>query len=73
MSDEKPTDPPKVLYSPPAPEALDAYARQVCHKLGVDYSETHVVEGFSAFLKVVTDILTKHLNKLNAGQVDNER
>lgn len=63
MSDENPNDPPPVLYSPPAPEAVDAFARQVCQRLGTDYMEREIVEGFSAFIKVVANIQTKHLNK----------
>lgn len=63
MRDENPTDPPPVLYSPPAPEAVDAFARQVCQRLGTDYMEREIVDGFSAFIKVVANIQTKHLNK----------
>ncbi|KAB2902710.1 MAG: hypothetical protein F9K27_15875 [Anaerolineae bacterium] len=63
MRDENPPDPPPVLYSPPAPEAVDAFARQVCQRLGTDYMEHEIVDGFSAFIKVVANIQTKHLNK----------
>lgn len=63
MDDTKPQASSEVLYSPPAPEAVDAFARQVCQRLGADFTEREVVEGFSAFIKVVADIQVKHLNK----------
>ncbi|GIK64335.1 MAG: hypothetical protein BroJett018_21290 [Chloroflexota bacterium] len=63
MCDENPPPPRSVLYSPPAPEAVDAFARQVCQRLGADYTDKAVVEGFSAFIKIVADIQAKHLNK----------
>ncbi len=63
MCDENPPPARPVLYSPPAPEALDAFARQVCQRLGTEYMEYEIVEGFSAFIKVVAEIQAKHLSK----------
>ena len=72
MDSSKSPDSQNTLYSPPAPEALEAFARQVCHRLGTDHSSSEVVEGFSAFIKVAADIQTKHLNKQILRRVDNE-
>jgi hypothetical protein len=55
----------QVLYSPPAPEAVDAFARQVCQRLGTEYMEREIVEGFSAFIKVLAAIQAKHMNRQN--------
>ena len=63
MSDDKPQSPPHLLYSPPAPEALEAFARQVCQRLGTEFTAPDVVAGFSAFIKVAAAIQVKHLNK----------
>ena len=63
MCDENPPPARPLLYSPPAPEAVDAFARQVCQRLGTDYMEREIVDGFSAFIKVVAEIQVKHLNK----------
>lgn len=52
-----------MVYSPPAPEAIETFARQVCRQLGTDYMDREIVEGFSAFLKVVAVIQAKHLTK----------
>jgi hypothetical protein len=65
MRDENSPTPPPVLYSPPAPEAVDAFARQVCQRLGTEYMEREIVEGFSAFIKVLADIQAKHMNRQN--------
>jgi hypothetical protein len=72
MSDDNPQVPPQLLYSPPAPEAVEAFARQVCQRLGTEYTTPEVVAGFSTFIKVVTDINVKNRNKISRhGQVDN--
>jgi hypothetical protein len=63
MSDDNPQVPPQLLYSPPAPEALEAFARQVCQGLGTEFTTPDVVAGFSAFMKVAVDIQVKHINK----------
>ena len=63
MSDDNPQVPPQLLYSPPAPEALEAFARQVCQGLGTEFTTPDVVAGFSAFIKMAADIQVKHLNK----------
>ena len=52
-----------MIYSAPAPKAVDAFARRVCQRLGADYTKREVVEGFAAFIKVATQIQVKHLNK----------
>ena len=72
MPDENPQTPPHLLYSPPAPEALEAFARQVCQRLGADFMAQEIVEGFSTFVKVVTNINVKRRNKNYEGQVDND-
>ena len=72
MRDENPKPSPSLLYSPPAPEALEAFARKVCQELGTDYTTRDVVDGFSTFLKVVADINVKYRNRSHsAGVVDN--
>lgn len=71
MSDEKPTAPPKVLYSPPKAEVVETFARRVCHRLGTEYMTPDVVDGFSAFLKVAADIQAKYLTRSQQGRVDN--
>jgi hypothetical protein len=72
MADTEPPNTPHVLYSPPAPEALEAFARQVCQGLGTEYTTQEIVDGFSTFIKVVTDINVKSRNKnSHHGQVDN--
>ncbi|MBZ0306432.1 MAG: hypothetical protein K8I82_10225 [Anaerolineae bacterium] len=63
MSDEKQAATPPTIYSAPAPEAFDAFARKVCQKLGDEYTTPDVVNGFSAFIKVVAEIQVKHLNR----------
>jgi len=52
-----------VLYSPPTPEVLDAFARQVCQSLGTDYTTPDVVDGFCSFIRVAIAIQAKHLNQ----------
>jgi hypothetical protein len=71
MRDENPTPPPKVLYSPPKAEALEAFARRVCRQLGTEYTTPDVVDGFSAFVKVAADIQAKYLTRNQGGHVDN--
>ena len=72
MSDENPQPPLQLLYSPPAPEALEAFARQVCQRLGTEYTAQEIVDGLSTFIKVVADINVKNRNKNSRhGQVDN--
>jgi hypothetical protein len=65
MTQQKKQNRSQVVYSPPAPEAVDAFARQVCQRLGTEFTAPEVVDGFSAFLRVVTTIQAKHLNKQN--------
>ena len=73
MRDENPQAPPQLLYSPPAPEALEAFARKVCQRLGTGYTSHDFVDGFSTFIKVVADINVKIRNRENQrGRVDNE-
>lgn len=64
MSGETPTVPKKLLYSPPAPEALEAFARQVCQGLGTDFTSPEIVAGFSAYLQVAAEIKARHLSEL---------
>lgn len=52
-----------MLYSPPTPEVLDAFARQVCQSLGTDYTTPDVVDGFCSFIRVAIAIQAKHLNQ----------
>ena len=74
MDGTKPQLDTNVLYSPPAPEALEAFARKVCQGLGSSYTSTEIVDGFSTFIKVVADINVKKENKENQrGRVDNAR
>lgn len=61
---------PEVLYSPPAPETLDAFAWQVCRQLGESYAEPEVVRGLAAFIQVAAQIQAKQLNKVRRA-VDN--
>lgn len=63
MREENPTVPPKLLYSPPAPDALEAFARQVCQGLGTDFTTPEIVEGFSAYLQVAAEITARHLSE----------
>lgn len=53
----------QVVYSAPAPEVIETFARQVCRELGTEYMDLEIVEGFSAFLKVLAVIQAKHLTK----------
>ena len=69
-SSAKSADAQSVVYSPPAAEALDAFARQVCHGLGAGYTSTEVVDGFSAYIRVAADIQARHLNK-HSNRFDN--
>jgi hypothetical protein len=72
MREEKPQTPSQLLYSPPAPEALEAFARKVCQRLGTDFTSHEIVTGFSTFIKVVADINVKSRNRNSRrGQVDN--
>lgn len=63
MPEEKPQDPPQLVYSPPAPEALEAFARQVCQGLGADFSSPEIVAGFSAYLQVAVEIKARQLSE----------
>lgn len=71
MDRTKSTQPANVIYSPPAPKVLKAFAREVCQQMGSDYTEKEVLEGFSEFIKVAAQIQTKYLNKQNHARVDN--
>lgn len=71
MVGENPGDSPKVLYSPPKAEALEAFARRVCHQLGSAYTTPDVVDGFATFVKVAADIQAKYLTRNQGGDVDN--
>jgi len=74
MESTPPPPTPKRVYSPPQAKTLEAFARNVCRSLGTDYTTPDVVNGFSAFIKVVADIqATYHTRQNNtAGLVDND-
>ena len=61
-----------VIYTPPPPEELNAFARRVCRELGEEYTTQEVMEGFSTFIRVAASIQAKHLNRNNLNQVDND-
>ena len=68
----KPNDETPVVYSPPAPEALDVFARRVCRALGAAFDTPDVVRGFSAFVQLAAEIQAKHLTRKSEAKVDNE-
>ena len=63
---------PRVIYTPPAPDMVEAYARMVCEGLGDDFSSDHAfMQGFSRFMQLVVKAKAKHLNK-SPQVVDND-
>lgn len=53
----------EIEYVPPSPAILDSYARSVCERLGGDYCKPEVVRGFSEFLRTISEIYCKQLNR----------
>jgi hypothetical protein len=75
MSPPQPKTAPRVVYSPPPTQQLEAFAREVCRDLGDEFFQREVVDGFSTFIKVMADVKAKHLNGYVSaefrGEVDN--
>ena len=72
MDGTKPQPDTNVLYSPPAPEELEAFAHQACQHLGSEYGKDEVVQGFTAFVKVVATINVRYRNFQSGGLLDND-
>ena len=59
-----------VVYLPPASEQIEQYARQVCQRLGQDFTKPEFVRGFTQFVKIAVAIKARRLNE--GEKVDNE-
>lgn len=65
MSDqpEKPPQQKLVIWIPPDDRVIEKFARDVCERLGSEYSKSEIRDGFAQFIKLVCRIKVKHLNK----------
>jgi hypothetical protein len=69
-----------IVYYPPPDELIEEYARQVCKQMEEiyqvpEYAAPETIWGLTAFLKVVTKIVTHQLNQSKAKtdeKLDNE-
>ena len=59
---QEPQDNVRIEYIPPPAEQVEAYGRQVCTKLGNEFSEPEIIHGFTQFLKVAVQIIERRLN-----------
>ena len=66
----KPQSDSQVVYSPPTAEAVDAFARQVCQRLGQEYKPREVIRGLAAFVQIVADITVQDLNRQHGGSLE---
>lgn len=68
LSDDAPPLPVRVVYSPPSPEVIEAFARQVCQHLGGECLDHEIVNGLATFIKIVGAIQANHLNRQSASE-----
>lgn len=61
-----------VQYNPPEPKKLDRFAHDVCRGLGPEFGSGEIAEGLANFMKVLTRVYAKDLNRKQGDQLDND-